>query len=135
VADYQVAYELAAQVLTDTLSDLRSPLKEAYERIGSLCHANEGSVSRREIRQALSVPDSTARRWLSELVELEYLTITEGGRQGAGKVTRYALTDRGPQRQLVQGLLRPEELSKTLKKTATSPKNRHSQWRFLSPAK
>ncbi len=119
VADYEVAYELAARVLTDTLSDLRKPLRDAYERIGSLCQENEGSISRREIRQALSVPDSTVRRWLAELVELEYLTITEGGRQGAGKVTRYALMDRGPRQQLVQGLLRPEELSKNLKK------NRH----------
>ena len=54
VADYKVAYELAAQVLTDTLSDLRRPLRDAYERIGESLPENEGSVSRREIRQALS---------------------------------------------------------------------------------
>ena len=116
VADYKVAYELAARVLTDTLSDLRRPLRDAYERIASLCRENKGSVSRREIRQALAIPDSTVRRWLSELVELEYVTITEGGRPGAGKVTRYALTERGPRKQLVQGLLRPEELAKSLEK-------------------
>jgi DNA-binding IclR family transcriptional regulator len=52
----------------------------------------EGSVSRRDIRERLSVPDATARRWLSELVELEYLEVFEMGRRGAKKATKYRLS-------------------------------------------
>jgi DNA primase catalytic core len=113
VADYAVAYELAAQVLADTLTDLKKPLREAYQRIRELSRKGEGSVSRREIREALSVPDTTVRHWLQELVELEYLE-AEASKGGAGKATRYRLTDRGPREELVLGLLAPNELEQKL---------------------
>jgi predicted ArsR family transcriptional regulator len=70
----------------------------------------DASVTRREVREALGVPDSTVRRWLSELVDLEYLAVAEEGRQGAGKMTRYRLVERGPRNDVVLGLLSPEEL-------------------------
>ena len=57
----------------------------------SLARQGDGSVSRREIREALDVPDSTVRRWLSELVELEYLGRSSRAKGGAGKTTRYRL--------------------------------------------
>src|SRR5262249_10667724 len=95
LADYRLAYDLAGQVLQETLSDLKRPLREAYTRIQDLSLKSEGSVTRREIREALDVPDSTIRGWLSQLVELEYLE-AEGSRGGAGKATRYRLTGRGP---------------------------------------
>jgi hypothetical protein len=50
------------------------------------------------------------RRWLADLVELEYLGVAEVGRQGAGKTTRYRLLERGPRRDLALGLLSPEQL-------------------------
>jgi DNA primase catalytic core len=109
VDDYAVAYGLAAEVLAETLSDLRKPLRDAYGRICELSQADEGSISRRQIREALSLPDSTVRHWLSELVELEYLEV-EASKGGAGKGTRYRLTARGPREQLVLGLLSPKEL-------------------------
>jgi DNA primase len=109
--DYAVAYGLAAEVLTETLSDLRRPLREAYEAVSGLCERGEG-VTRREIREALQLPDSTVRNWLAELVSLEYLE-AEGG--GAGRTTRYRLTGRGPKDDVVLGLLSPEELRKLLR--------------------
>jgi 5S rRNA maturation endonuclease (ribonuclease M5) len=109
--DYAVAYGLAAEVLTETLSDLRRPLREAYEAVHGLCERGEG-VTRREIREALQLPDSTVRNWLAELVSLEYLE-AEGG--GAGRTTRYRLTGRGPKDHVVLGLLSPEELRKLLR--------------------
>jgi DNA primase catalytic core len=112
VDDYAVAYELAGDVLADTFSDLRKPLREAYERIRDLSRENGGLLSRRDIRERLSVPDSTARRWLSELVELEYLELIDAGRRGAGKAARYRLSERGPKEQLLLGLLSPEDLRK-----------------------
>jgi hypothetical protein len=109
--DYAVAYGLAAEVLTETLSDLRRPLREAYEAVRGLCERGEG-VTRREIREALQLPDSTVRNWLAELVSLEYLE-AEGG--GAGRTTRYRLTGRGPKDNVVLGLLSPDELRKLLR--------------------
>jgi hypothetical protein len=53
------------------------------------------------------------RGWLQELVELEYLE-AEASRGGAGKATRYRLTDRGPLAQGAAGLLTPQELAQLL---------------------
>jgi 5S rRNA maturation endonuclease (ribonuclease M5) len=110
VGDYAAAYTLAASVLAETLSDVRRPLREAHERIRALCSEGDGSVSRREIRETLGVPDSTVRRWLADLVELEYLALIDAGRQGAGKTARYRLADSEPKAQAVVGLLTPDEL-------------------------
>jgi len=107
VDDYAVAYELAGEVLADTFADLRKPLREAYERIRGLCGKDE-TVSRREIREELGLPDTTVRHWLRELVELEYLLAVEGG--GRGKTVRYRLSPRAPREELVLGLLTPEQL-------------------------
>jgi 5S rRNA maturation endonuclease (ribonuclease M5) len=112
VADYAAAYTLAASVLAETLSDVRRPLREAHDRIRALCSEGDGTISRREIREALGVPDSTVRRWLTDLVELEYLAVIDAGRQGAGKTARYRLADSEPTAQTVVGLLTPAELRK-----------------------
>jgi DNA primase len=110
-ADYGVAYGLAAQVLAETLSDVKKPLREAYERIRRLCQERDGAASRREIREALHVPDSTVRRWLADLVDFEYLAlVAPDGKAGQGKTVRYQLLDREPQENEVLGLLAPAEL-------------------------
>ncbi len=113
LADYQAAYALAGQVLAETLSDLKKPLRRAYERIRALCHGNGSCVSRREMREALSEPDSTLRRWLAELVELEYLEL-ETSKGGQGKSARYRLSERAPREELLLGLLTPQELRSKL---------------------
>jgi len=110
LADYEAAYVLAAQVLAETLSDVKKPLREAYEAVQNLALKGNGSVSRREIREALQVPDSTVRRWLQELVELEYLAQVEASKGGAGKTTRYRVVDREPKGEALVGLLIPAEL-------------------------
>ncbi len=118
LADYEAAYGLAGEVLKETLTDLKRPLREALQRIQGLAGQGERSISRREIREALGVPDSTVRRWLSELVELEYLE-ADGGKQG--KAARYVVTARAPKQELVPGLLSPEGLRLNLQNLATSP--------------
>ncbi len=110
LADYEAAYALAGEVLRETLTDVKRPLREALQRIQALAAEGEGSVSRREIREALGLPDSTVRRWLSELVELEYLAASEGGKGGAGKTTRYRLVAREAKGEPILGLLTPDEL-------------------------
>jgi DNA primase len=118
LADYEAAYDLAAQVLTETLSDLKRPLRDAFARVRELSLKCQGPVTRSEIREALALPDSTVRRWLSELVELEYLE-ADAGKQG--KAVRYALTGRAPKQELVLGLLSPQDLRQRLRNFATSP--------------
>jgi hypothetical protein len=112
LADYEAAYALAGELLADTLSDLKKPLREAYVHIQELAEKNGAAVSRREIRETLSLPDTTVRHWLAELVELEYLR-AEGG--GQGKAARYLLTDKGPRKELALGLLTPAALKAALR--------------------
>jgi 5S rRNA maturation endonuclease (ribonuclease M5) len=114
LSDYAVAYALAAEVLAETLSDLRKPLREALERVRGLSLKGEGTVSRREIREALAMPDSTVRRWLADLVELEYLAQAETSKGGAGKTSRYRLIALETQRNTPLGLLSPEDLAARL---------------------
>jgi DNA primase catalytic core len=109
-ADYAVAYELSRDVLAETLADVRRPLRDAFRRIQELSLERDGTVSRRQIREALNVPDSTVRRWLAELVELEYLTVAESSRGGAGRATRYHVAAQEPQLDEGVGLLSPAEL-------------------------
>ena len=117
LADYAAAYGLAAEVLAETLTDVKKPLREAFERIQGLCARDTGTVSRREIREALQVPDSTVRRWLLELVELEYLAVVggENGKAGQGKAVRYRPVERSLATCEIAGLLSPEELAQRLK--------------------
>jgi DNA primase len=122
VDDYAVAYELSRHVLSETLSDVKKPLREAYERIRGLCGHQEATVTRRQIRNALAAPDSTVRRWLSELVELEYLAVVERGRAGAGRVTHYRIADREPQAAPV-ALLSPSELRERVGKKPPTARN------------
>ncbi|MBX7184946.1 MAG: toprim domain-containing protein [Vicinamibacteria bacterium] len=130
VADYATAYALAGEVLKDTLHELKKPLREALARIQDLAMKNEAGASRREIREALALPDSTVRRWLSELVELEYLEI-EAGKGGAGNKSRYRVADRDPKQPVVLGLLTPEELAQ--KNMPTRQNMPNGQWRVFRP--
>jgi DNA primase len=133
LADYEAAYGLAGEVLRETLSDLKKPLREALQRIQGLAAKGEDFVSRREIREAMNVPDSTVRGWLAELVELEYLE-AEASRGGAGKATRYRVTGRGPQLDATPGLLSPEQLAEVLsEKTREHAETRERPSRVLSP--
>jgi 5S rRNA maturation endonuclease (ribonuclease M5) len=114
LADYGVAYALAGEVLAETLSDLRKPLREALDRVRGLSLNGDGTVSRREIREALSLPDSTVRRWLQDLVELEYLVQAEASKGGAGKTSRYRLVPLETHLNTSLGLLTPEDLAARL---------------------
>jgi len=60
------------------------------------------------------MPDSTVRRWLQDLVELEYLTQVEAGAKGAGKTSRYRLVPLETHRNTPLGLLSPEDLAARL---------------------
>jgi 5S rRNA maturation endonuclease (ribonuclease M5) len=115
LADYATAYALAGELLADTLSHLKAPLTRALTRIEGLCHERNGTFSRREVREALNEPDSTVRRWLAELCDLEYLAVVETGGKGAGKAARYRVLERQGGRDVRLGLLTPDELVRRLR--------------------
>lgn len=131
LADYEAAYALAGELLTDTLSDLKTPLRRALERIRSLAEQG-GTISRREIREQLAEPDSTVRRWLADLVELEYLAVVESSKGGPGRATRYKLVEQSAERHAAIGLLTPDELAAKLGQTRNMPKPAKSSWRVSS---
>jgi hypothetical protein len=68
--------------------------------------------------ESLGAPDSTVRRWLAQLVELEYLDVETGSQ---GKAVRYRLSARAPMQDGLPGLLTPAELRKRFAGSATSP--------------
>jgi hypothetical protein len=110
-SDYALAYRLAADVLAETLSDLKKPLRGVLDAVKAAASKN-GVVTRREIREALQCPDSSLRNWLAELVSLEYL---ETDCAGVGKTARYRPSDRAAAEAVVLGLLPPDELAKRLR--------------------
>ncbi len=112
LADYAAAYALAGQVLTDTLSDLKRTLREAFARIAALAARTPAPLSRRAIREELLEPDSTVRRWLSELVDLEYLEVE--GRSSSGKAAHYRVVGQRPA-DTIPGLLTPAALAEKLR--------------------
>jgi DNA primase len=116
LADYETAYGLATEVLRETLTDVKKPLREALGRLQGLAREKGGTVSRREVREALHVPDSTVRRWLQDLVDFEYLGLvqTDGEKGGQGKTVRYRLLEREAWESEVLGLLTPAELRSAL---------------------
>jgi hypothetical protein len=124
VEDYERAYGLAAELLTQTLSDVKRPALEFYGRVralserraaGSRKRLEEVLLTRREIREETGLPDHRVRALLSDLVELEHLEIVAGA---IGRTFRYRLSTLSPRpsEKLLAGLLTPEELRR-----ATSP--------------
>ena len=53
-----------------------------------------GTISRREIREALHVPDSTVRRWLQDLVDFEYLGLAQAEGEGTARARPSAIGSR-----------------------------------------
>jgi len=112
VADYAVAYQLAADVLTETLADLKKPLQLVLDAVTALATEAGGPVTRRALRERLQCPDSSLRIWLAELVSLEYL---DADCAGVGKTARYRVVARPTSTALVLGLRTPAELAEALR--------------------
>ncbi len=121
--DYAMAYELAAELLYETLAELKRPLRAFFSAVREL--AREEGTKRgvkascvplltRQIRDRTRLEQHTVRRYLAELVELEYLAITRGVN---GAAYAYRLVDL-PEKEggRIPGLLLPEELAAKLER-------------------
>jgi len=103
IDDYRLAYDLAKDVLSQTLHDLKKHSRELLEEIMAMTRANaealsrephEIAFSRRDIREYTSWSDRKVRECLSQLVDLEYVFLVGGGSQG--KQCAYQLPERIP---------------------------------------
>jgi DNA primase len=112
--DYASAYELASDLLYETLAELKRPLRVFFGAIRELAkEAGEtASFLGRQLRDRTSLPHHTIKRYLAELVELEYLAVTRGVR---GATNAYRLVDL-PEKEggRIPGLLLPAELAAKL---------------------
>ncbi len=121
IEDYMRAYALAAEVLGQTLSDIKRPAAELYAAVRELT-AKKGDVTRREIREATGLPDHRVAALLQELVQLEYLEVVVGSQ---GRTFRYRLTSaRADMPHTLAGLTTPDELRAKLERPASTSKLR-----------
>lgn len=127
LADYEVAYTLAADLLYESLHDLKKPLRAFFQQVRDLfvetaktsaTRISEVTLLTRQIRERTHLPHHTVKRSLNELVELEYLAVTKGER---GAPNGYRLVDLPEKKDgLIPGLLRPEDLLELFQRRAAS---------------
>lgn len=111
--DYEHAFTLAGGLLGETLQDLKKPERAFLEAVRRYVEERGGNVgfSRREIREAMGLPQHRVRELFEALLELEYAEPVGAGR-GAG--VRYRLVSTPAQPATLPGLLEPAELRERL---------------------
>jgi len=122
VEDYRLAYELAKDVLSHTLNDLRKHSRELLEEIVRMagekaakvrCEPHEVVFSRREVREYTCWSDWKVRESLLQLVDLEYLKTLSGSQ---GKTCVYQLSECSYSPELSsQRFTSPEKLEEKLR--------------------
>jgi len=127
VEDYRLAYELAKDVLSHTLHDLRKHSRELLEEIIRMAEEkaveakrepHEVLFSRREIREYTCWSDRKLKECLSQLEDLEYLQVVSGSK---GKTFLYQLPERcSCDRFALTGLMSPSELEEKVRCYAAS---------------
>ncbi len=106
--DYRLAYELAKDVLRDTLHELSTPARELLEVAQQL----EPGFTRRQLREKTQWPQRRLHDTLEELVDMEYVTVTAGSN---GRAYRYSVVlDEGEAPSPIKSLTHPDELAKKL---------------------
>lgn len=121
--DYALAYDLSADVFADTFQDLSPSARELHgtieRHVTEVAQANgreahEVVFTRRLMREKTRLPNYRIKALFHELEEMEYVTVTKGGR-GATSSYRLVAGTGGPARHLA-GLLSPAELAKKLER-------------------
>ena len=106
--DYRLAYELAKDVLRDTLHELSISAREALQAARSL----EGAFTRRALRDALTWSQKRVHSAVHELLDMEYLAVVSGAN---GKAHQYTvILEEGKQPSPVCSLLHPDQLAEKL---------------------
>jgi DNA primase catalytic core len=115
--DYALAYDLAHQVFTDGASDLPKPARDFLAQVETVVESAakqakatvaEYWFTRRQVREALRLPDHLAKRHMREIEELEYVQVQ---RAPSGGSFRYRLLPDKKTPAVLDGLLAPAALA------------------------
>jgi DNA primase catalytic core len=115
--DYAIAYDLAHQVFADGASDLPKPARDFLAQVEGVVEsaAKQAKASvaeywftRRQVREALRLPDHLAKRHMREIEELEYVQVQ---RAPSGGSFRYRLLPDKKTPAVLDGLLAPAALA------------------------
>jgi DNA primase catalytic core len=117
LADYALAYDLAHQVFADGASDLPKPARDFLAQVERVVESAakqakatvaEYWFTRRQVREALRLPDHLAKRHMREIEELEYVQVQ---RAPSGGSFRYRLLPDKKTPAVLDGLLAPAALA------------------------
>jgi DNA primase catalytic core len=135
VEDYRIAYDLAHQVFAQAGSDIRKPVADFLSKMESAMKQAAATAkqdaahfffSRREVREAVQMPDYLVKLYMRQIEELELVEVQRATR---GSSFRYRLVQRPEARATLQGLTPPDELAAKWKsgtKVEVSPKQAES---------
>jgi DNA primase len=116
IHDYELAYALAADVLTSTLHELSRGARDLWNWIREWQRQEHGQAqrevqfTRRDLRQGSQMEDHQLRDAITELVEMEYLEVASGSN---GRAYHYRLCVLSEE-EAPSGLLSPAELERRL---------------------
>ena len=130
--DYALAYDLAHQVFADGASDLPKPARDFLAQVERVVESAakqakatvaEFWFTRRQVREALRLPDHLAKRHMREIEELEYVTVQ---RAPSGGSFRYRLLPDKKTPAVLDGLLAPAALAARWQKAGQAGEKRKS---------
>jgi DNA primase catalytic core len=130
--DYALAYDLAHQVFADGASDLPKPARDFLAQVESVVESAakqakatvaEYWFTRRQVREALRLPDHLAKRHMREIEELEYVQVQ---RAPSGGSFRYRLLPDKKTPAVLDGLLAPAALAARIQKAGQAGAKRKS---------
>lgn len=116
IEDYAMAYDLAHQVFAQASSDLPKPVADFLAQVENFvpekaketgCTSDAFTFSRRDIREAVSLPDHIVKRYMRQIEELEYVQVQRASKGGS---FRYRLAGIARPRHL-DGLITPQLLA------------------------
>jgi len=125
IEDYAMAYDLAHQVFAQASSDLPKPVADFLAHVEKLvpekakeagCAPDAFTFSRRDIREAVNLPDHIVKRHMRQIEELEYVQVQRASKGGS---FRYRLADIARPRHL-DGLITPQLLAEKWDKRSKS---------------
>jgi hypothetical protein len=117
IEDYAMAYDLAHQVFAQAGSDLPKPVADFLAQVETLvpqkakeagCAPDAFTFSRRDIREAVNLPDHLVKRHMRQLEELEYVRVQRASQGGS---FRYRLADTVKRPRHLDGLITPQLLA------------------------
>lgn len=116
IEDYAHAYDLAHQVFAQASSDLPKPVADFLALVEKIVpqKAREAKLApdtftftRRDIREAVNLPDYMVKRYMRQIEELEYVTVQRAPQGGS---FRYRMAEAVKTPRHLDGLMTPEAL-------------------------